>query len=184
MAQLAGKKIAFLTSNQGAENAVLTSPWAAVHDAGAEAEHLAPEAGDVQTVRHDTDKDAVVQASRAVRDASADEFDALIVPGGTVNADKLRVDEDATAFIKAFVGAKKPVAVICHGPWALINAGVVDGKKLTSYPSLQTDLRNAGAEWVDEEAVHCPKEFDLVTSRSPKDLEAFNAKLIEVFAAH
>lgn len=185
MAQLDGKRIAILTSNQGVGNAELVSPMSAAGAAGAAVTHVASQSGDVQTMQHDPDKDAVVQASRAVSDASAAEYDALIIPGGTVNADKLRVDEGATAFIKAFVTAKKPVAVICHGPWTLINAGVVEGKTLTSYPSLQTDLRDAGATWVDEEVFHCPAQgWDLVTSRNPNDLDAFNAKLIEVFAAH
>lgn len=185
MAQLDGRRIAILSSTQGVENAELVSPMAAVRAAGADVTHVALQSGDVQTVQSDTDKDEVLQADSAASDVSADDFDALIVPGGTINADKLRVDEVSLGLIKAFVAAKKPLAVICHGPWVLINAGVVEGKTLTSYPSLQTDLRNAGATWVDEEAVHCPAQgWDLVTSRNPGDLDAFNAKLIEVFAAH
>ncbi len=177
-------KIAILTSNTGVEKAELESPYDAVKQQGWSIDHLAIEAGDVQTMTGDVDKDTVHQADRAVRDASADDYDALILPGGTVNADKLRVDADARAFVRAIVSASKPVAAICHAPWTLVEAGLLPGKTLTSYPSLRTDIVNAGASWVDQEVMHCTeKGWDLVTSRSPDDLDAFNAKLAEVVSA-
>jgi protease I len=118
-----------------------------------------------------------------VGEASADSFDALVLPGGVANPDKLRTDADAVAFVKAFAQAGKPIASICHGPWTLVEAGVVKGKTLTSWPSLQTDIRNAGAQWRDEQSFTCPAEgFTLVTSRKPDDLDAFNAAAIAAFA--
>jgi protease I len=177
-------KIAIITSNTGVEKAELEAPAAAVQDAGWELEHLAPEAGDVQTMVADVDKDAVHQADRAIGDADVSEFDGLIIPGGTVNADHLRLDETAVAFIKAFADARKPIAAICHGPWALVEAGVLPGKTLTSFPSLRTDITNAGGTWVDETVKHCPaNDWDLITSRNPDDLDAFNAKIVEVFGS-
>lgn len=151
---------------------------------GWEVEHLAPEAGNVQTMHHDVEKDVVHQADKAVADVSPADYDGLIIPGGTVNANKLRMNEQAVGFIQSFVTAKKPIATICHGPWGLVEAGVLPGKTLTSYPSLRTDITNAGGSWVDQEVMHCPAAgWDLVTSRNPGDLDAFNAKLIEVFGA-
>ncbi len=176
------RKIAILTSNTGVEKVELESPLRALSEQGWDVDHLAPEAGDVQTMNHDVDKDVVHQAGKAVADVSPDDYDGLIIPGGTVNADKLRADEGAVSFIKRFAQAKKPIAAICHGPWALVEAGLLPGKTLTSYPSLRTDITNAGGTWVDQEVMHCPTEgWDLVTSRNPGDLDAFNAKLIEVF---
>lgn len=178
------KKIAILTSNKGVEKSELESPYDAVKQQGWSVEHLAPEPGDVQTMTHDVDKDAVHQADAAVGSVSADDYDALIIPGGTVNADTLRQDEDAVQLIRSFAKAKKPVAAICHGPWALVEAGLLPGKTLTSYPSLRTDIVNAGGSWVDKQVMHCTaKDWDLVTSRNPDDLDAFNAKLIEVVSA-
>ena len=175
-------KIAILTSNTGVEKVELESPLQAVRDQGWEIDHLAPEAGDVQTMNHDIDKDAVHQADLAVADVSFEDYDALILPGGTVNADTLRADEGAVGFITRFVQAKKPIAAICHGPWALVETGALPGKTLTSYPSLRTDITNAGGTWVDQEVMHCSaNDWDLVTSRNPGDLDAFNAKLIDVF---
>ncbi len=175
--QLNGKKIAFLTANEGVEEVELTEPRKAVEAAGAATELLAPEAGDVQAFNH-LDKAETYAASRAVGDAKAEEFDGLVLPGGVANPDNLRTHPEAVQFIKDFFEAGKPVGVICHGPWTLIEADVVKGRKLTSWPSLQTDLRNAGAEWVDEEVV---VDEGLVSSRKPDDLEAFNAKIVEEF---
>jgi protease I len=175
---LKGKKIAFLVANEGVEEVELTKPLEAVREAGAETELLAPEAGEIQAFNH-LDKGDTFDADRAVGDADASEFDGLVLPGGVANPDELRTEEDALGFVRGFFEAGKPVGVICHGPWTLIDAGVVEGRTLTSWPSLQTDLRNAGAEWVDEE-VHVDE--GLVSSRKPDDLDAFNSKIVEEFA--
>jgi protease I len=175
--ELNGKKIAFLTANEGVEEVELTEPRKAVEAAGAETELLAPEAGGVQAFNH-LDKAETYEAGRAVGNAKAEEFDGLVLPGGVANPDNLRTHPEAVQFVKDFFTAGKPVGVICHGPWTLIEADVVKGRKLTSWPSLQTDLRNAGAEWVDEEVV---VDQGLVTSRKPDDLDAFNAKIVEEF---
>jgi len=182
--ELSGKRIAFLVANTGVEQVELTEPWQAMRDAGAETTLLAPEKETVQAVNGDTEKGGTFQPDQAVGDASADGFDALVLPGGVANPDKLRTDPQAVAFVKAFARAGKPIASICHGPWTLVEAGVVQGKTLTSWPSLQTDIRNAGAQWRDEQAVTCPAEgFTLVTSRKPDDLDAFNAAAIAAFAS-
>jgi protease I len=176
--QLQGKRIAFLTANEGVEQVELTEPLAAVREAGGEADLLAPEGGEVQAFNH-LDKGDTFDADRAVGDADAGEFDGLVLPGGVANPDQLRTKPEALEFVRSFFEAGKPVGVICHGPWTLIDAGVAEGRTLTSWPSLETDLRNAGANWVDEE-VHVDQ--GLVTSRKPDDLEAFNAKIVEEFA--
>jgi protease I len=176
--QLQGKKIAILVANEGVEQIELTSPRAAVEAAGAEVELIASEAGEVQAFNH-LDKGDTFTVDKAVGEASADDYDGLVLPGGVANPDQLRTDTDAVQFVRAFFEAGKPVGAICHAPWTLINADVVDGRTLTSWPSLQTDLRNAGAEWVDEE-VHVDQ--GLVSSRKPDDLDAFNAKIVEEFA--
>jgi protease I len=176
--RLQGKKIAFLTANEGVEQVELTEPMQAVREAGAEAELLAPEAGVVQAFNH-LDKGDTFQADRAVGDADPSEFDGLVLPGGVANPDQLRMKPEALEFVRGFFAAGKPVGAICHAPWTLIEAGVTKGRTLTSFPSLRTDLRNAGAEWVDEE-VHVDQ--GLVSSRKPDDLEAFNAKIVEEFA--
>jgi protease I len=176
--RLQDKKIAFLMANEGVEQVELTEPLEAVREAGADAELLAPEAGEIQAFNH-LDKGDTFNADRAVGDADASEFDGLVLPGGVANPDQLRTKPEALEFVRGFFEAGKPVGVICHGPWTLIDAGVAEGRTLTSWPSLQTDLRNAGAEWVDEE-VHVDQ--GLVTSRKPDDLEAFNAKIVEEFA--
>ena len=177
-------KIAIITSNTGVEKAELESPIAAITDAGWDFDHLATESGDVQTMVADVDKDEVHQASGTISGAKVADYDGLVIPGGTVNADHLRVDDDAVALIKAFVEAGKPIAAICHGPWALVEAGVLPGKTLTSFPSLRTDITNAGGSWVDETVKHCPaNDWDLITSRNPDDLDAFTAKIVEVFGA-
>jgi protease I len=176
--QLKGKRIAVLVANEGVEQVELTEPMEAVEAAGAEVHVLAPEEGQVQAFNH-LDKGERFGIDRAVGDADAGDYDGLVLPGGVANPDQLRTSEDAVEFIRAIFAAGKPVGVICHGPWSLIEAGVVEGRTLTSWPSLQTDLRNAGAEWVDEE-VHT--DSGLVSSRNPDDLPAFNAKIVEEFA--
>jgi deglycase len=178
MSQLNGKRIAFLTANEGVEQVELTKPREAVREAGAAVDLLAPEAGEVQAFDH-LDKAEKFPVDRVVADADASEYDGLVLPGGVANPDQLRMAPEAVEFVRAFFAAGKPVAAICHGPWTLIEADVVRGRTVTSFPSLRTDLRNAGAEWVDEE-VHVDQ--GLVTSRKPDDLEAFCAKAVEEFA--
>jgi len=176
--QLRGKRIAFLVANEGVEQVELTEPLAAVREAGAEVDLLAPEEGEIQAFNH-LDKGDTFSPDRAVGDAEADEYDGLVLPGGVANPDHLRTKAEAVEFVRAFFEAGKPVGAICHAPWTLIEADVVRGRTLTSWPSLQTDLRNAGAEWVDEE-VHVDQ--GLVSSRNPDDIPAFNAKIVEEFA--
>ena len=172
--ELTGKTIAFLAT-EGVEQVELTEPWKAVEQAGGTAELISLEEGKVQAFNH-LDKGDTFTVDKTVSDASASDYDGLVLPGGVANPDLLRTDEDAVGFVRAFFEQAKPVAAICHAPWTLIEAGVVEGRKLTSWPSLQTDLRNAGAEWVDEEVV---VDQGLVTSRKPDDLEAFCAKAVE-----
>jgi protease I len=176
--RLQQKKIAFLMANEGVEEVELTKPLEAVREAGAEAELLAPEAGEIQAFNH-LDKGGVFQADRAVGEADASEYDGLVLPGGVANPDQLRTEPQALEFVRGFFEAGKPVGVICHGPWTLVDAGVVEGRTLTSWPSLETDLRNAGAEWVDEEVV---VDGALVTSRNPDDLPAFKTEMLAAFA--
>jgi protease I len=176
--RLQGKRIAFLTANEGVEQIELTEPWSAVREAGAEVELLAPESGQVQAFNH-LDKGDTFDVDRVVGETDPGEYDGLVLPGGVANPDQLRSKPEALEFVRSFFVAGKPVGVICHGPWTLIDAGVVEGRTLTSWPSLQTDLRNAGANWVDEE-VHV--DDGLVSSRKPDDLEAFTAKIVEEFA--
>lgn len=173
MARIADTTIAFLLTN-GYEDSELTEPWAGVEAEGGTPVLVAPKPGRVEGKKGHSQA-----VDRVVADADASSFDALVLPGGVVNADHLRMDEDAVAFTRAFFEQHKPVAVICHGAWILIEAGVVDGRTITSYPSLRTDLRNAGAEWVDEEVV---VDQGLVSSRRPADLPAFTAKLVEEIA--
>ena len=175
---LSGKKIAFLTDDEGVEQVELETPWNEIKAAGAEVELISPEGGEVQGFEH-LEAGKVFEADRNVGDADAADYDGLVLPGGVANPDNLRTKAEAVEFVRDFFEAGKPVAAICHAPWTLIEAGVVEGRTLTSWPSLQTDLRNAGAEWVDEE-VHV--DAGLVTSRKPDDLEAFCAKAIEEFA--
>jgi protease I len=176
--RLQGKRIAFVTANEGVEQVELTEPMSAVRDVGAEVELLAPESGEVQAFNH-LDKADTFAVDRVIGEADADEYDGLVLPGGVANPDQLRTKPEALEFIRAIFEAGKPVGVICHGPWTLIDAGLVEGRTLTSWPSLETDLRNAGANWVDEE-VHVDQ--GLVSSRRPDDLGAFNAKIVEEFA--
>jgi protease I len=173
--QLNGKKVAFLVANEGIEQVELTEPRKAIEEAGADTDLIAPESGEAQAFNH-LDKADAFPVDKTVSQASADDYDGLVLPGGVANPDNLRVEPDAVEFVKAFFKAGKPVAAICHAPWTLIEAGVVEGRKLTSFPSLQTDLRNAGAEWVDEEVV---VDSGLVTSRNPDDLPAFISKAVE-----
>jgi protease I len=175
--KLDGKTIAFLVANEGIEQVELTEPWKAVEQAGGTPELISIEPGTVQAFNH-LDKADTFDVDRTASDADASRYDGLVLPGGVANPDFLRADESAVAFVRAFFEAGKPVAAICHGPWTLIDAGVVKGRTLTSWPSLKTDLRNAGATWVDEE-VHVDE--GLVTSRNPDDLPAFCEKLVEEF---
>jgi protease I len=175
--KLEGKTIAFIAA-EGVEQVELTGPWKAVEQEGGAAELISLESGQVQAFNH-LDKADTFTVDHTVSDADAGRYDGLVMPGGVANPDFLRVDDDAVAFVRAFFDAGKPVGVICHGPWTLIDAGVVKGRTLTSWPSLETDLRNAGATWVDEE-VHVDQ--GLVSSRKPDDLPAFCAKLVEEFA--
>jgi protease I len=173
-----GRKIAVLVANEGIEQVELTEPWKALENAGAQPELIAPDAGKAQAMNH-LDKGDTFKVDRTVSEADPSDYDALMLPGGVANPDNLRTHPDALAFARAFFEAGKPVAAICHAPWTLVEADVVRGRTLTSWPSLQTDIRNAGGEWVDEE-VH--NDHGLVTSRKPDDLPAFCAKMIEEFA--
>jgi protease I len=175
--ELAGKRIAFIAAD-GVEQVELTKPWQAVEQAGGKPELISIKAGEVQGVNH-LDKADTFPVDRTYDDASPDDYEALVIPGGVANPDFERMDQRAVAFVRAFFDAGKPVASICHGPWMLVEAGVLKGRTITSWPSLQTDIRNAGGTWVDE-PVHV--EQGLVTSRKPDDLPAFCEKLVEEFA--
>ena len=169
------KTVAFLTASEGIERVELTEPWQAVTDAGHQPVLLAPEPGEVQLFDH-LDKADTQAVDKPVAEASVDEYDALVLPGGVANPDALRMDDDAVRFVRDFVASGKPVAAICHAPWTLVEAGSLSGKRLTSWPSLKTDIRNAGGDWVDEEVV---VDGNLITSRNPGDLPAFNKALID-----
>jgi protease I len=174
--QLEGKRLAILATD-GVEQVELTEPRKALEDAGATVDLVSLEDGEIQGFEH-LDKADTFCVDRTVAEASADDYDGLLLPGGVANPDFLRADDDAVAFVRAFGEAKKPIAAICHGPWTLIDAGLVKGRTVTSWPSIETDLRNAGANWVDEEVV---VDEGLVTSRKPDDLPAFCAKAVEEF---
>ena len=176
--KLSGKRVAFLVAPEGLEQVELTEPWKAVEEAGGSPELLSTESGEVQAFNH-LDKADTFGVDRTISDADASDYDGLVLPGGVANPDFLRMDDDAVAFARAFFEQSKPVGVICHGPWTLVEAGVLRGRTITSWPSLQTDIRNAGGTWVDEE-VHVDR--GLVTSRRPDDLPAFCAKLVEEVA--
>lgn len=176
---LAGMRVAFLVANEGVEHAELVEPWRALSSAGAHLQLVAPDAGEVQAFRHREPTDRFTVDLR-VQEADVAHFDALVLPGGVVNADAIRLDPHAVRFVRECFDTDMPVAVICHGPWILTDAGVVAGRTLTSWPSLRTDLHNAGAQWVDAE-VHV--DGVLVSSRKPADLPAFNREVIRVFAS-
>jgi protease I len=175
--ELRGKRIAFLAAD-GVEQIELTEPWKAAKNAGAQVELLSIRPGQIQGV-NGMDKADTFPVDRLVTDARAEEYDGLVLPGGVANPDHLRMNPEAMRFVRAFFEQGQPVAAICHGPWSLVEANVVRGRTLTSWPSLRTDIRNAGGTWVDER-VHVDQ--GLVTSRKPDDLPAFNAKMIEEFA--
>jgi protease I len=175
--QLKGERIAFLATDM-VEQVELTGPWEALKDAGAELELVSIKGGEIQGFNH-YDKADKFKVDRTVEDANASDYDALVLPGGVGNPDTLRMDDNAVRFVSEFFEQGKPVGAICHAPWMLIEAGVVRGRTVTSWPSLRTDLKNAGANRVDQEVV---VDGRLVTSRWPDDIPAFNKKLIEVFA--
>ncbi len=176
MGKLDGKKIAFLFTD-GVEQVELDKPAEAVKEAGGDVEYLTLEPGEVQAFNH-LDHADKVKVEKAVSDASAGDYDGLVLPGGVANPDFLRADEDAVSFVRSFVEQAKPIGAICHGPWTLVEADVLKGRTVTSFPSIKTDIRNAGGNWVDEE-VHVDE--GLVTSRNPDDIPAFTDKIVEEF---
>jgi deglycase len=175
--KLQGKKVAILAADMF-ERVELEQPRQALSDAGAEVEVVSIRGGEIKGFDH-FDPATTVKVDRTVEEVSPDDYDALLIPGGVGNPDQLRGDENAVAYVRGFHEAGKPLAVICHGPWMLVESGVVRGKTITSWPTLQTDVRNAGGEWVDEEVV---VDGNLVTSRKPDDIPAFNEKMLELFA--
>jgi protease I len=180
--QLNGKTVAFLVAPEGAEQVELTEPWQAVADAGGTPKLVSTESGKVQAFHH-LEKGDTFDVDATVDEADVSSYDALVLPGGVANPDYLRTQPEAVAFTTGFFAAGKPVAVICHGPWTLIEADVLAGRTLTSWPSLQTDIRNAGGTWVDETVQVCTDGPNvLISSRKPDDLKAFNEELVEQFA--
>jgi protease I len=178
MPTLNGKRIAILVANEGVEEVELTSPRDALKDAGAVVELLAPSAEPVQAFNH-LDKADTFEVDRTVSDSSPEEYDAVVLPGGVANPDQLRTDPGSLEFMKSFANTQKPIGVICHGPWTLISAGLLQGRQVTSWPSLRVDITNAGGQWVDQEVV---VDGRLISSRKPDDLPAFNAALIDQIA--
>jgi protease I len=178
MAELDNKRIAFLVANEGVEQIELTEPWKAVEQAGAQPQLISLKDGQVQAFNH-LDRGDKFDVDRTVADADESDYDALVLPGGVANPDFLRMDERAVRFARSFFEAGKPVGVICHGPWTLVEADVVRERTITSWPSLKTDIRNAGGKWVDEQVV---VDNGLVSSRRPDDLPAFCSKIVEEFA--
>jgi protease I len=172
-----GKKVAFLATDM-VEQVELTEPWKTVEQAGGRPELVSLEAGEIQAFNH-YDKADTFDVDRIVDEVSVDDYDALVIPGGLGNPDTMRMNEDAVRFVRDFFESGKPMAAICHAPWMLVEADVARGRKLTSFWSIKTDVRNAGANWVDEEVV---VDENLVTSRNPDDLPAFNRELLELFA--
>lgn len=177
--ELQGRKVAILIAPVGTEQVEFTEPKKAVEDAGAEVDVVGIQTGEAETMNSDVNPGESFTVEKTFSDVSSDDYDALIIPGGTVGADTLRATDEAVSFVRGFFEAGKPVGAICHAPWALVESGVLEGRKVTSFPSLQTDIENAGAQWVDEEVV---TDQGLVTSRNPDDLPAFNDKIVEEFA--
>jgi protease I len=176
--KLQDKRIAFLVAPEGTEQVELTEPWEAVSSEGATPELVSTESGEIQAFNH-LDKGDRFKVDHTVEDVTPADYDGLVLPGGVANPDFLRMDENAVAFVRGFFEQGKPVGVICHGPWSLVEADVLKNRKITSWPSLRTDIRNAGGNWVDEEVV---VDEGLVSSRNPDDLPAFCAKIVEEFA--
>jgi protease I len=176
--KLDGKKVAFLTAQEGVEEVELTEPWNAIREAGGTPRLIAPKGGEVQAFNH-LDKASRYAVDEALAEVDPDDYEALVLPGGVANPDQLRTDERAIDFVQRIFSAGKPVGVICHGAWTLVEADLVRARKLTSWPSLQTDIRNAGGDWVDEEVV---VDRGLVSSRKRQDLPAFCAKVVEEIA--
>lgn len=179
---LSGKTVVFLVANEGVEQVELTRPWHAVKDAGGRAVLAAPRSDDVQAFNH-LDRGDVFSVDITTDRLDVNDYDALVLPGGVANPDQLRTDRDAVQFIRSMFEAGKPAAVICHGPWTLVEADVVRGRTLTSWPSLQTDIRNAGGTWVNEEVVECRNGPNLlVSSRKPEDLDTFCGSFVSAFS--
>jgi protease I len=178
MSELSGFRVAVLATD-GFEDSELTEPVKALRNAGAQVTILSPKTGEIQGVRHDIDKTIKVKVDRAIKDARADQFDAVHLPGGALNADAMRMVPEVQAFLRAMQEAGKPLSVICHAPWELVSAGLVRGRTLTSYHTLQDDIRNAGGHWVDQEVV---EDGNWVSSRQPADLPAFNPAMIRLVA--
>lgn len=174
--KLSGRKIAILIAPRGTEDSEFSEPRKALEAEGAETVVISTQLGTAETMEGDLDSAGQHDVDAVFSQVSADDFDGLIIPGGTVGSDKLRANLDAVAFVSAFFRQSKPVAAICHGPWLIVEAGAAKGRQLTSYPSLRTDIQNAGGDWVDEEVVY---DDGLITSRSPDDLPAFTARIIE-----
>ncbi len=178
MAPLTGKRIAFLVAQEGVEEVEVTGPWKAVEQAGGTPELIAPESGTVQAFNH-LEKGSRFTVDRTLEDADPDDYDGVVLPGGVANPDQLRTEESALRFLQGAFSAGTPVGVICHGPWTLVEADLLRVRTLTSWPSLQTDIRNAGGTWINQEVV---VDEGLVSSRKPDDLPAFCAKIVEEFA--
>jgi protease I len=176
--ELSGKRIAFLVAQEGVEEVELTQPWEAVKEAGATPELIAPQSGTVQAMNH-LDKASTFPVDRTLDEARPQEYDGVVLPGGVANPDELRLEERAVRFLQEYFAEGKPLGVICHGPWTLVEADLVRDRTLTSWPSLKTDIRNAGGNWVDAEVI---VEQGMVSSRKPGDLPAFCAKIVEEFA--
>lgn len=174
--ELENRRVALLVAPRGTEESEFTEPRSAVQDAGASVDVISIEAGEAETVNQDLDPGDSYSVDATFSEVTADDYDAVLVPGGTVGADKLRGHPEAVRFVRRFFEQEKPVAAICHGPWVLVEADVLQGRTVTSYPTLQTDIRNAGGNWVDEEVV---TDQGLVTSRNPDDLPAFCNKIVE-----